>query len=335
MPVQRLLQRRSILSALALPVAALGTGTPGRAIAQDTSYPSRPVRMVIAFPPGGSSDVTARLVADRLAPRLGQPLVAENRPGGGAMIAGEAVARAQPDGHTIMFASSTLVISAATMRSPPIDLMRDLVPINNLVEAPMLLVASRNAPFTTLRGLVDYARANPGKLNIGVPGAGSSNHLGVELFIRQANITAEVVPYQGNAPQLTALIRGDIPIVTDSIATSMGFLREGTIRPLAVTSAQRSALLPEVPTVAEAAGLPNYATSFWFGLMAPKATPAAAINRLQRETAAVMAQPDVLTQIRSQGFEPVAFGAEQFGRRIAADFELWGRVAREAGVTPL
>jgi len=314
-----------MLSALALPLAA-----PARE--QDTNYPTRPVRLVIAFPAGGSSDIIARLVAERLANRIGQPVVPENRPGAGAMIAAEAVARAAPDGHTIMFGSSTLAVTGATMRNPPVDVVRDLAPINNLVEAPMVLVAARNAPFASLAEMVSYARANPGKLNIGIPGAGSSNHLGLEIFIRRAGLNVEIVPYQGNAPQLTALIRGDIPVVTDSIASSMGFLRDGSIRPIAVTGARRAALLPDVPTVAEAANLPGYASSFWFGLLAPRSTPAPVIARLEREAAAIMAMPDLLAQVQAQGFEAVAFGTEQFRERLAADIEQMTRIAREAGI---
>ena len=314
-----------MLSALALPLAA-------RARAQDTNYPTRPVRLVIAFPAGGSSDIIARLVAERLANRIGQPVVPENRPGAGAMIAAEADARAAPDGHTIMFGSSTLAVTGATMRNPPVDVVRDLAPINNLVEAPMMLVAARNAPFASLAEMVSYARANPGKLNIGIPGAGSSNHLGLEIFIRRAGLNVEIVPYQGNAPQLTALIRGDIPVVTDSIASSMGFLRDGSIRPIAVTGARRAALLPDVPTVAEAANLPGYASSFWFGLFAPRHTPAPVIARLEREAAAIMAMPDLLAQVQAQGFEAVAFGTEQFRERLAADIEQMTRIAREAGI---
>jgi tripartite-type tricarboxylate transporter receptor subunit TctC len=323
--------RRRLFGAAIGTAALLGAAPPAQA--QDVAYPTRPVRLVIAFPAGGSSDIIARLVADRLTQRIGQPVVAENRPGGGAMIAAENVARAAPDGHSIMFGSSTLVISAATMRSPPVDLMRDLTPINNLVEAPMILVANASAPFSTLQGMVEYARANPGKLNLGVPGAGSSNHLGLELLLRQAGLDAVVVPYQGNAPQLTALIRGDVHAATDSIATSSPFIRERTIRALAVTGARRSALLPEVPTVAEAAPLPGYATSFWFGLFAPAATPRPILDRLQRETAAIMAQPEVLAHVQAQGFEAVAFGAQQFGQRVTADLALWGGVARAAGIT--
>jgi tripartite-type tricarboxylate transporter receptor subunit TctC len=325
MSAPRPIGRRVLLSATASLAAA-------PAAAQDGTYPSRPVRMVIAFPAGGSSDIIARLVGERLAQRIGQPVVPENRPGAGAMVAAEAVARAAPDGHTIMFGSSTLAVTAATMRNPPVDVLRDLAPINNLVEAPMLLVASKAAPFATLAEMLAWARANPGKLNIGIPGAGSSNHLGLDVFIRRAGIQAEIVPYQGNAPQLTALIRGDIPMVTDSIATSMGFVRDGSIRPLAVTGARRAALLPDVPPVAEAANLPGYASTFWFGLLGPRAMPAAAIARLERETAAVMAQPDLLATIRAQGFEPVALGTEQFRQRFAADAEMLARVARDAGI---
>ena len=316
----------------AVGAAAAAALLPGAARAQDINYPTRPVRLVIAFPAGGSSDIIARLVADRLTPRIGQPVVAENRPGAGAMIAAENVARAAPDGHSIMFGSSTIVISAATMRSPPVDLVRDLTPINNLVEAPMIIVANANAPVTTLSEMIAYARANPGKLNVSVPGAGSSNHLGIELLLRQAQLDAVVVPYQGNAPQLTALIRGDIHASTDSIATSMPFIQARTIRPLAVTGARRSALLPDVPTVAES-GLPGYATSFWFGLFAPSATPRPILERLQRETAAIMAQPDVLAHVQAQGFEAVAFGADQFRQRVAADLTLWGDVARAANIS--
>jgi tripartite-type tricarboxylate transporter receptor subunit TctC len=320
------LRRRAMLSGLALPFLARA------ARAQDTNYPTRPVRLVIAFPAGGSSDIIARMVAEKLSARIGQPVVPENRPGAGAMIAAEAAARAAPDGHTLMFGSSTLCVTAATMRNPPVDVLRDLAPISNLVEAPMLLVASRNAPFATLAEMLSWARANPGRLNIGIPGAGSSNHLGIDMFIRQTRIDAEIVPYQGNAPQLTALIRGDIPVVTDNIGTSSGFLRDGAIRALAVTSARRNALLPDVPTVAEVAGLPDYATSFWFGLLAPRATPAPIVARLEREAAAIMAQADILSSVQSQGYEAVAFGAERFRQRIAADIEQMTSAARAAGI---
>jgi tripartite-type tricarboxylate transporter receptor subunit TctC len=322
----RHLTRRLLLGAAAAPTL------PMTLRAQET-WPTRPLREVIAFPPGGSSDIIARMVADHLSRRLGQPVVAENRPGGGAMIAAEAVVRAPPDGNTIMFASSTLVISAATMRSPPLDVRRELVPITNLVEAPMLFIGSKQAPFATLREMVDWARANPGKLNFGVPGAGSSNHLGVELFLRRARIEGTVVPYPGNAPAMTALLRGDIHAASDNIATSTPFLADGRIRALAVSSARRAALLPDVPTVAEATPLPDYATSFWFGLMAQAAAPRAAVDRLARECAQIMAQPDVLQYVQQQGYEAVAFGPAQFGERINADLQLWGGIAREAGIT--
>lgn len=314
-----------------LPLLAAPLILPRAAAAQET-WPTRPVRMVIGFPAGGSSDVMARLVAERLAARLGVAVVPENRPGGGAMIAAENVARAAPDGTSILFMSNSLLAAAATMRSAPVDVRRDLAPVSGLVEGPLLLVASRQAPFDSFAGMVAWAKANPGRLNVGIPGVGSTNHLGLELMARRLGIDITIVPYQGNAPALTALIRGDIPVVSDNFSTSTPLIRDGMIRPLAVTGRTRSHLAPEVPTVAELA-LPDYAITFWSSLMAPAATPRPIIERLQRECRAVMAQPDLLANIRAQGYEAIALGAEDLAQRITSDAELWIRVARESGIT--
>lgn len=301
------------------------------AAAQSPNWPERPLRLVIGFPPGGSSDVMARLVAERLAPRLGQPVVPENRPGAGAMIAAENVARAPADGYSVLFMSNSLIAAAATMPRPAIDLTRDLAPISGLAEGPLLYVASRTAPFDTIQGLVDWARRNPGMLNIGVPGTGTTNHLALELLVRRLGLDVTVVPYQGNAPALTALLRGDIPVISDNLLTSMSLIREGNIRPLAVTGRSRAPLLSEVPTVAESV-LPDYAATFWSSLMCAANTPLRIVERLEAETAAAMARPDILTTIKAQGFEPIAHGAESLRQRIASETELWGRVAQEAGL---
>lgn len=300
--------------------------------AQEANWPTRPLRMVIGFPPGGSSDVMARLVTERLSTRLGHPVVPENRPGAGAMIAAENVARAPADGYSILFMSNSLIAAAATMRHPAVDVMRDLQPISGLAEGPLLYVASKSAPFDTMQGMVAWARANPGKLNIGVPGAGTSNHLALELMVRRLGLDVTIVPYQGNAPALTALIRGDIPVISDNLLTSTSLIREGTIRPLAVTSPRRAALVPDVPTVAESV-LPDYSATFWSSLMCAVGTPRPVIDRLAREVAGVMTQPDMLTTIRGQGFESMANGPESLGQRIVSEAELWGRVAREAGIS--
>lgn len=299
--------------------------------AQEAPWPTRPLRMVIGFPPGGSSDVMARIIAERLSQRLGQPVVPENRPGAAAMIAAETVARAPADGSSLLFMTNSLIAAAATMRRPAVEVARDLVPISGIAEGPLLYVAATSAPFDSMTGMVAWARANPGKLNIGVPGAGTGNHLALELLVRRLGLEVTIVPYQGNAPALTALIRGDIPMISDNLLTSTGLIREGTIRPLAVTGPRRAALLPEVPTVAESV-LPDYAASFWSSLLCAAGTPRPIVDRLAAEVAAVMSRPDLLATIQGQGFEPMANGPESLRQRIASEAELWGRVAREAGL---
>jgi tripartite-type tricarboxylate transporter receptor subunit TctC len=273
----------------------------------------------------------ARLVADRLSARLGQPVVPENRPGAGAMIAAENVARAPADGYSLLFMSNSLLAAAATMPRPAVEVARDLAPVSGLAEGPLLLVASPSAPFDTIQAMVAWARANPGKLNVGVPGAGTANHLALELMARRLGLEVTVVPYQGNAPAMTALIRGDIPVISDNLLTSTAFIRDGKVRALAVTGARRSALVPEVPTVAESV-LPDYAVTFWSSLLCAAGTPAPVLERLEREVTAIMAQPDILATIQAQGFEPMARGAASLRDRIVTETGLWGRVAREAGL---
>lgn len=299
--------------------------------AQEAPWPTRPLRMVIGFPPGGSSDVMARIIAERLSLRLGRPVVPENRPGAGAMIAAETVARALADGTSVLFMTNSLIAAAATMRRPAVEVTRDLVPISGIAEGPLLYVASNGAPFDSMVGMVAWARANPGKLNIGVPGAGTGNHLALELLVRRLGLEVTIVPYQGNAPALTALIRGDIPMISDNLLTSTSLIREGTIRPLAVTSSRRATLLPAVPTVAESV-LPDYAATFWSSLLCATGTPQPIVDRLASEMATVMSAPDLLATIQSQGFESMANGPESLRQRIASETELWGRVAREAGL---
>jgi len=321
----------ALLRGVAAPALTLALALAcGAASAQ--SWPQRPVRMVIPFPPGGSTDVSARLLAQELSARLGQPVVTENRPGAGTMIGNEAVARAAADGYTILYAASSIAITP-TLRNLPFDPRRDLAPVSLFIRAPLIVVANREMPFRDVPGLVAYARSNPGRLNVAYPGIGTTNHLAAALFNRSAGVDIVLAPFAGNAAGLTALIRGDVQIAFDSVASAGGFVADGSLRALAVTGEARSPSAPGVPTVAES-GLPGFETTFWFGLMAPPRTPDAIVARLAAETEALSRDPAVVERLRVLGFEAEARGPEHFARRIEADLGKWGGLIREAGIRP-
>jgi len=320
--MQRLLMTAAILA------SALGLGA-GSAPAQ--TYPDRPIRLVIPFPPGGSTDVSARLLAQELGHRLGQPIVAENRPGAGTMIGSEAVMRSAADGHTLLYASSSITITPHINRGVTFDPRRDLVPISMFTEAPLILIANPQVPFQDLPGLLAFARANPGRLNVAYPGMGTTNHLAATLFNRSAALDIVLVPFAGNAAGLTALMRNDVQIAFDSLASAGGFIREGTVRVLGVTGMNRSPSLPEVPTLNENA-VPGFETTFWFGLMAPQRTPASIIGRIAQEVSGIVQDPAVIERLRGMGFEASTAGPDHFAARIAADFNKWGALARDARI---
>ncbi|WP_426960048.1 Bug family tripartite tricarboxylate transporter substrate binding protein [Muricoccus radiodurans] len=315
------------LGGVAALLAAFLAGVPASA----QSYPQRPVRLIVPFPPGGSTDVSARILAQELSTRLGQPVVSENRPGAGTMIANDLVARATPDGYTLLFASSSMAITPHLNRSVTFDPRRDLVPISLFIEAPLIVVAGQGAPFRTLPELITHARANPGRLNVAYPGMGTTNHLAAALFNRSAKLDIVLAPYAGNAAGLTALMRNDVQLAFDSVASASSLLQDNSLRALAVTGEQRSPSLPDVPTVAES-GVPGFETTFWFGLMAPPRTPTAIVERLATEVQAATRDPEVIARLRTLGFETSARGPQPFVARIAADYEKWGTLVRDAQI---
>lgn len=294
-------------------------------------YPQRPVRLIVPFPPGGSTDVSARLLAQELGARLGQTIITENRPGAGTMIGNELVSRAAPDGYTLLYAASSIAITPSLNRGVTFDPRRDLMPVSMFIQAPLIIVASKEMPFRTVLDLVAYAKANPGRLNVAYPGMGTTNHLAAALFNRSAGVDIVLAPFAGNAAGLTALMRNDVQLAFDSLASAGAFVQDGSLRAIAVTGEARSPSMPEVPTVAES-GVTGFETTFWFGLMAPLRTPDTIVQRLAAETQAVVRNPEVIAKLRGMGFEAEAHGPEPFAQRVAADYGKWGELIRQARI---
>jgi len=317
--------RRSALGGMSIVLF----GTHGLATAQD--YPTRPVRVVIGFAAGGATDIMARLLSTRLAERLGgAPFIVENRPGAGTLLAAEMVARAEPDGYTLMYASSSTVITPLINRSSNLEPTRDLAAVSMAQASPMILVANRDFPARTIPEIVAMARERPGRITISHPGTGGINHLSLAMFARQEGIEFTFVPFNGNQPSLNALMRGDVDLASDSLFATRPLLEAGKIRAVAVTGPQRSPVLPEVPTFAEA--LPGYEVIFWSGFVAPRGVPSAILDRLNREVDAILRLPDVVERLHSFGAEPIGGSRESFACVIEEDWRRWGAVVREIGI---
>jgi tripartite-type tricarboxylate transporter receptor subunit TctC len=311
---------------LGLGMAASTLALPGYVAAQ--GYPTRPIRMVVSFPPGGSTDIYARILATKLSERLGQNVVVDNRPGGGGAIAAAAVVRAEPDGHTIMYTTSSLAILPNLTPTPGFDVRKDLVPVALIYEAPQLVVAARELTPVTIAELIAAAKAAPGKINVAHAGNGSTSHLVAAKFIATAGIDAVLVPYAGTAGALSALLRNEAAVAFDAVNTGGVFTREGKLRPMAVTTTHRAPAMPEVPTIAES-GLPGFEAVFWNGVFAPAGTPAEIVKQLNAACQEALRQPDVIARIRELGTAPAGGPPEVLARRFEADFEGWGRVIRE------
>lgn len=317
---------RRQFGAAGLGLAALA----GPALAQ--AWPARAIRIVVPAPPGGSTDIYTRIIATLMTEGLGQPVVVENRPSAGGVIGASAVARAAPDGYTLLAcASSVLAIAPAIQPNSGFDPLRDFAPVSLIYASPLVFVGTRSFAPRTIAELIALAKAQPGRINLAYPGNGSTNHAAAALFNRAAGTDITLVPYAGNAAVVNALMRGDVDCAIDSIPTSGPLIREGVVRALAVAGTQRSPSLPEVPTVAES-GLPGYEAIFWNGLLAPAGTPAEIVARLSAEVDKALRQPALSQQMRAAGAEPAGGPPEVLARRLAADAETWGRVIREARI---
>jgi tripartite-type tricarboxylate transporter receptor subunit TctC len=312
------------LAAALLALAALG------AHAQD--WPARPVRLVVPFAPGGVTDTSARVVADRLGARLGQPVVVENRPGASGNIGTQQVAQATPDGYTLLLGfDGTMVINPWVFARIPFDTLRDFEPVTKLGDATLILAAHPSLAANDLGELIALAKAKPGTLSYGTSGTGGTPHLAGELLNQRAGIALVHVPYKGGGPAITDAVGGQIPLVFTAIAGAQQYVRSGRLKALGVPSGKRSAALPDVKTFVEA-GLDGFVVDSWVGVLAPAKTPRPTIERLQRDTAAVLAEPEVRERYAVLGIEPVGNTPAEFAAQIRADLARWENVVKQANI---
>ena len=324
--------RRFALGSIASAVV-LGAGLLGGTSALAQAYPTKPVTIIVPFAAGGTTDILARIIGQALTAELGQSVVVDNRAGAGGNIGGQAAAKAAPDGHTLFMGTvGTHAINASLYKKMPFDPVKDFAPLTRVANVPNLLVANPAQPYKSVKDLIAYAKANPGKVNFGSSGNGSSIHLSGELFKSLAKVDMQHVPYKGSAPAVTDLLGNQIAIMFDNMPSAIQHVRSGSLVPLAVTTAKRSPELPNVPTIAEA-GVPGYEATSWFGMFAPAGTPAPVLAKLNAAIVKVLAQPDVKKKINEQGAEVYSETPEQFAAFIQAESVKWGKVVKESGAS--
>ena len=324
--------RRFALGSIASAVV-LGAGLLGGTSALAQAYPTKPVTIIVPFAAGGTTDILARIIGQALTAELGQSVVVDNRAGAGGNIGGQAAAKAAPDGHTLFMGTvGTHAINASLYKKMPFDPVKDFAPLTRVANVPNLLVANPAQPYKSVKDLIAYAKANPGKVNFGSSGNGSSIHLSGELFKSLAKVDMQHVPYKGGAPAVTDLLGNQIGIMFDNMPSAIQHVRSGKLVPLAVTTAKRSPELPNVPTIAEA-GVPGYEATSWFGMFAPAGTPAPVLAKLNAAIVKVLGQPDVKKKINEQGAEVYSETPEQFAAFIQAESVKWGKVVKESGAS--
>jgi tripartite-type tricarboxylate transporter receptor subunit TctC len=331
----RCLQPRALTTITAAAAAALvalvASTLPLAASAQP--WPNKPIRLIVPSPPGDGSDLMARAIGQKLSEALGQQVVVDNRTGAGGRVGAELAAKAPPDGYTLIMGNAgSHAINGALYKDLPFDLERDFVPITQVMRAPNVLVINPSLGVGNVRELIVLYKANPGKYSYGSGGNGSSAHLSAELFKAMAGVDVVHVPYKGATPALTDVIAGQVAMFIGNLPPAMGHIKSGRVKALAVTTAQRSALVPELPTMAES-GLPGYETVAWFGLFAPAGTPKEIVARIATETAKIVQQPDIRERIAGLGGEPVGNSPEAFAAIQRVDLAKWKKLVADAKVT--
>ena len=294
-------------------------------------FPSKTIRIVVPYAAGGTSDIVARHIGQRLSERVGQPVIIDNRGGAGGSIGTEQVVRSEPDGHTILFHSGAVAVDPVSGKKLNYDVQRDLEPITMAVVGPFALLVNLDLPVKSVGDLIAYAKANPGKLNFGTPGVGTSIHLTTELFKAMAGINVVHVPYKGASLALTALAGNEVQFLFDPLTTAKTLANSGRVRALAVSTGQRSGFWPELATVADG-GVKGFDLGVWYGIFVPKATPKAVADQLNREFVTVLQEPAMRDWLKNNGLDVVANSRDEFRVRFAGEIERWGKLIRESGV---
>ena len=295
------------------------------------AYPARPVRVIIGLAPGGGTDIQARLFAQKLSENLGRPFVVENRTGAGGTIAYAQIAKSPPDGYTLLGVTSGYTITPAVYSKLPYDPVKDFAPISLVAQAPFLLLTHPSLPVKVTKDLLALARANPMALDCGSAGHGTSTHMAFELFRTMAGVNITHIPYKGTGPALIDAMAGQVHMLFGNVLSSMTHVKTGKLRALAVTTAQRSRVLPDLPTVSES-GVPGYENSTWFGFLAPAGIPVAVLSKLNAELVKTSQSPDIVERLAPDGGEPVGSTPEQFGRHIVSEMTRWRKVVKDAGM---
>lgn len=302
----------------------------GAASAQ-AAWPDRPITMVVPFPPGGPTDLVARVLAKQLTDQLGQTVVVENKGGANGNIGMQYAAAAKPDGYTVLYNTSSIALSPNLYRSLAFDPVKDFAPVSSTAVIPLVLLVHPSVPADTASAFVDYARKHPGKLSYGSAGAGNVTHLGALLLLKSLNIDAVHVPYRGSAPAMTDLVGGQVQVMTNTLNDSLGFIREGKLRALAVTSDTRSDQLPNVPTVAETVA-PGFGMGAWQGVVVPAGTPAPIIDKLNAEILRALKSPEMQKQLKVQGAQALGSTPQEYAAYIKSEIARWGEVVKAANV---
>ena len=295
-------------------------------------YPNRPIKLVVGYAAGGGTDIIGRLAAQYLSQRLGQTMLVENKPGAGGNIATESVAKAAPDGYTLLLAVNNVTINPYIYKKMEVDVARELRGVGIIANSPIVLVANLNAPIKSLAELIAYAKQNPGKISYGTPGVGTPQHLAVELLGSMAGLNMVHIPYKGSALSLTDLMAGQIQLASAAINSAQPFIQSGKIRGLAVADPRRVSALKDLPAVGEV--VKDYAVSIWYGIMAPAQTPNEIIARLSDELRKAVATPEMAERMASQGYENAISSAEEMDATVRSDLIKWGRVVKSAGIAP-
>jgi tripartite-type tricarboxylate transporter receptor subunit TctC len=305
----------------------------GVGVAQAQQYPARSIRLVVPSAPGGGTDISARILAPRLSEYLGQQVVVDNRPGAGSMIGGEIVARAAPDGYTLLMGISTLAINPSLYRKVPYDTAKDFSPVSQAVSLSNVIVSHPSLPAKNVKELIAIGKAKPGQLNFASAGIGTSPHLSMELFLVMAGLKMTHVPYKGSGPAAVDTVAGHVMLMAPNMLTALPYIRTNRLRAYGVTGAKRSPGATDIPTIAEA-GVPGYEAVQWYGVLAPAGTPRTVIDRLHAETVKALQQKDVRDKLATDGAEPVGSTPEQFAAYIRSETEKWAKVVKAAGIKP-